>query len=143
MRRNRQLGFGNELVPALEHEQSNENDEEFTSEEELTMLRRYCSDSFISEKDIEADVEEELETGWDSFNSEFEEHSDADEEMTETNPDAQPELTEPLSSPLGVTKAASHGQIVGRFRLSSFAPKSEICPVNTPGHPSINLMNLV
>jgi len=30
--------------------------------------------------------------------------------MTETNPDAQPELTEQLSSPSGVTKAARHMQ---------------------------------
>ena len=75
------------------------------------MLRRYYSNSCTSEEDIEADVEEELEAGWwDSFNLEFEEHSDAAEETTETNPDAQPELTEPLSSPSGVTKAASHGQ---------------------------------
>jgi len=116
VRRNRQLGFGNELVSALGHEQSNGNNEEFTSEEELTVLRRYYSDSFIikvihrSEEDIEADVEEELEAEWwDSFNSKFEEHSDADEEMTETNSDAQPELTEPLSSPSGAIKAASHG----------------------------------
>lgn len=41
VRRNRQLGFGNELVPALGHEQSNGNNEEFTSKEELTVLRRY------------------------------------------------------------------------------------------------------
>ena len=74
------------------------------------MLRRYYSDSFISKEDIEADVEEELEAEWwDGFNLEFE-RSDADEETTETNPDAQPGLTEPLSSPSGVTKAASHGQ---------------------------------
>jgi len=44
------------------------------------------------------------------LNSEFEERSDANEEMTEINPEAQPELTEPLSSPSGVTKAASYGQ---------------------------------
>jgi hypothetical protein len=44
------------------------------------VLRRYYSNSFISEEDIEADVEEELEAGWwDSFNLEFEEHSDADD----------------------------------------------------------------
>ena len=111
MRRNRQFGFGNKLVPALGHEQPNGDDGDFTSEEELAVLRQYYPDSFISEEDIEAGVEEELEVGWwHSFNSEFEEHSDADEEMTEINPNAQPELTEPLSSPSGVTEAASHGQ---------------------------------
>ena len=41
---------------------------------------------------------------------ELEEHSDAGEETIETRPDAQPELTEPLSSPSGVTKAARHRQ---------------------------------
>ena len=46
VRRNRQLGFGNELVPALGHEQSNGNNEEFTSEEEFTVLHRYYHDSF-------------------------------------------------------------------------------------------------
>lgn len=64
------------------------------------MLRRYYSDSFISEEDIEADVEEELEARWwDSFNLEFEEHSDADER-----------------------------KIISRFRLSSFAPKKRNLP---------------
>jgi hypothetical protein len=74
------------------------------------------TNSFISEEDIEADVEEELEAGWwDSFNLEFEEHSDADEETTETNPDAQPELTEPLSSPSGVTKTAPWANLSDDF----------------------------
>ena len=63
------------------------------------MLRRYYSDSFISEEDIEADVEE-LEAGWwDSFNLEYEEHRDADER-----------------------------KIVRRFRLSSFTPKKRNLP---------------
>ena len=64
------------------------------------MLRRYYSDSFISEEDIEADVEKELEAGWwDSFNLEYEEHSDADER-----------------------------KIIRRFRLSSFTPKKRNLP---------------
>ena len=64
------------------------------------MLRRYYFDSFISEEDIEADVEKELEAGWwDSFNLEYEEHSDADER-----------------------------KIIRRFRLSSFTPKKRNLP---------------
>ena len=64
------------------------------------MLRRYYSDSFISEEDIGADVEKELEAGWwDSFNLEYEEHSDADER-----------------------------KIIRRFRLSSFTPKKRNLP---------------